>query len=339
MGCLGAAGTLALLAASCGGTQAPAPAVLVSDAATDAGVQPSEDPCVIQSSYTYKPITGFEGDRTLDLAASPNITNPNTNPSYTSFDLTGFLFGCNSTIDPAPTVCAPAVEHVYAVDAKAPLTVSGIQCTTGFNAVPEDLPPDDPGHCLIDGGKAGQGAHLRATGLGKWGMNMGIDLRQNCYVSSTVGDSPNIDASAFPNQPCYFDARGWTGISFWARLGSSDSATNAILTIGDPLTAGVLGGTYPFNAQLCGDAPCDAGAGPPLVHGPQQCDPFGKAFTLSSSWQFYRIPFSEMVQKGYGLPEQAPDLAHFLQLKINLSLGQLGAASYDVWVNDFAFYK
>jgi hypothetical protein len=293
-----------------------------------------DDACAIQSAYTYKPIVGYEGNGALDLAASPNPTNSGTNPSYVSFDLTGLLFGCTNS-----PCTQPDDQLVFLVDAASPNAVSAISCVTGYNAVAEVLPKADPGHCLVDGGRANEGVHLRATGLTNWGMNLGIDLRQNCYqMSMTFADFPNIDAGT-ANQPCYYDARSWTGVSFWARLGSSDSVTNAIVTIGDPDTAGVLGGTYPFNALLCGDAPCVNGSGPPTVHGAQQCDPFGKAITLDDAWQFYRIPFSEMTQKGYGLPESAPDLAHFLQVKLNLSRGQLGVADYDVWINDIAFYK
>jgi hypothetical protein len=158
-----------------------------------------------------------------------------------------------------------------------------------------------------------------------------------------VSNDPNINDS-MDGKPCYYDARGWTGISLWARLGSSESVTNAIITMADPNTAGLLGGGYPFNDPdaACGDLPCSANntpPGPPTLHNAVQCDPFGKAITLTSDWQFYRIPFSDMTQKGYGLPETAPDLAHFIGVKINLSLGQLGSADYDVWVNDIAFYK
>lgn len=330
----GALGTsvlgLLVAATSCGGTQAPAPAV-GGDAAVDVDAGPplaDDDACAIQSAFAYQPIVGFEGNNTFDLAASPNPTpdNGGVNPSYVSFDLTGVMFGCTTGCD------IQVADMDFTGDGGG--GIGG--CVTGYNPVAEKLASGDPGHCLLDGGHAKEGIHLRAQGLTNWGMNLGMDLRQNCYNNNmTVGDNPAIDAG-FPNQPCYFDARPWTGISLWARLGSSDSVTNAIITISDPDTAGQLGGTYPFNALTCGSSPC--GSMPP-TQAPFQCDPFGKAITLSSDWQFYRIPFTDMVQKGYGLPESAPDLAHFIGVKVNLSRGQLGTADYDVWFNDFAFYK
>jgi hypothetical protein len=336
-----AAGALApwLLTASCGGTQAPAPAAS-SDAAADAGVATSEDACAIQSAYSFRRIVGFENDNPADLAPS----NTSTNPSYVSFDLTGGMFACTGNCG------TRELADFYGVDAAPPhgVPVSSLQCMTGYNPIAEKLPNGDTGHCLVDGGTATQGLHLRAVNLTNWGMNLGVELRQNC--NNTM--DPNAPPSGA--QPCYFDAGGWTGISFWARIGTSDvslsaggvlpagpSVTNAILTIGDPQTSGALGGIYPDNPMppICGDTPCVMGQGPPTVHGAFQCDPFGKAVTLSTDWQFYRVPFSDMTQKGYGLPESAPDLTHFLGLKFNLSRGQIGSSDYDVWVNDFAFYK
>ena len=70
-----------------------------------------------------------------------------------------------------------------------------------------------------------------------------------------------------------------------------------------------------------------------------QCDPFSKGISLSTTWQFYLIPFDEMQQKGFGLAESAPDLEHLLGVKFSLSKGQIGSANYDVWLNDISFYK
>jgi hypothetical protein len=167
-------------------------------------------------------------------------------------------------------------------------------------------------------------------------MNVGIDLRQNCE---------GIDAGPTgPNGACYFDATEWTGISFWAYDADAldtpgGIGAGALITLGDPSTAGVLGGEYPFNDLICGNAPCSAGqpidnhctaASVPLC----LCDPFGKAIGLTGHWTFYTIPFSDMRQKGYGAPEPALDLAHILGFKLSL-----GEGTWDVWLDNIAFYR
>ena len=222
----------------------------------DAGVDASVpvDFCAEQLAHTYVSLVSFENNR-RDLAASPNPMSSAVNPSYVSFDLTGSMLEC-----PAPTnraICDdPDAESVVVT---ADSGVSSINCTTGYNAVGENAPD---GHCLVDGGTSRTAVHLVAKDLTDWGMNIGVELRQNC------NNSTDPDASMYPGYPCYVNAaaEGFKGVSVWARLGSDDPslAQTALVQIGDPATSSELGGTYPFNTpRLCGDAPCVMGVGPP----------------------------------------------------------------------------
>jgi hypothetical protein len=185
-------------------------------------------------------------------------------------------------------------------------------------------------------------AGMEAAGLTGWGMNVGIDLRQNCACPAPPMQCLQLahpelgcqtTAMCTMNGACFFDATGYTGISFWAMLGPKSTGAVALATVADPNTAGVLGGTYPFNDLICGDPPCVAGQ--QQVHsGKQLCDPFGKAIGLVDHWEFYTIPFDEMRQKGYGLPEPKIDLAHVLAFKLSL-----GKGVWDVWLDDISFYR
>ncbi|MDP9000993.1 MAG: hypothetical protein M3O46_12870 [Myxococcota bacterium] len=254
---------------------------------------------------------------------------------YVSSDLTGRLFGC---IDPSgnpATLCTVSME--VAVD------TDPIKCHTGWQPSIMEGTRLPQTHCGVDGGLDGHGMHLHATGatagldgggLTNWGMNLGIDFRQNCTCPSQPDAA--IGTCAAPTEaygPCVFDATGWTGISFWALLGPESTGSTALLTVADPSTAGQVGGFYPYNELKCGDPGCIYDAGIVGPGAPQKCDPFGKAFSLVNHWQFYAIPFSEMRQKGFGLPEGTPDLAHFLGVKFSL-----GKGAWDVWIDDISLY-
>lgn len=338
---------------ACGGTQGAAPAGSQAVTAVDAGfdatlgqLDPSfADPCQAAGAFTYQPFAAFD-----DTPSGVLGDLAGTYAAYISYDLSGALYECVQPI-------APVVEGIVVPDAGQCMT--GYQGSAGGNGtVGEQMPLS---HC----GSQGYGLHLRATGLTGWGMNVGIDLRQNCNGVSTAAA-----ADAGGTHPCFFDATGWKGVSFWARLGFADSpgsgalsgqpATTLLVTVADTSTANELGGSagatigsYPFNGPsdggppVCGSYPCIVGdPNADLDAGVLPCDPFGKGVLLPTSgdggpdpWQFYAIPFSDLRQKGYGAPEPALDLGHIVNVTINLSKGQLGTADDDVWIDDIAFYK
>src|SRR5262249_21894466 len=145
---------------------------------------------------------------------------------------------------------------------------------------------------------------------------------QNCNSMM----KPDPDSGTAQN-PCYFDATEWDGVSFWARLGPGQSGITALATVGDPNTTDVAGNMVPLNDPICGNPPCMTGRGtraPTCLANAQPpclCDPFGQAVQLFDYWEFYKIPFSVMRQKGYGRPEPAIDLKHVISFKLSFGKG------------------
>lgn len=70
-------------------------------------------------------------------------------------------------------------------------------------------------------------------------------------------------------------------------------------------------------------------------------DSHGALLVLSSEWQSYRVPFTQVVQEGWGTP--APfDSAHILTLQWSAKATGLGAtpvACFDFWIDDVALYR
>lgn len=164
------------------------------------------------------------------------------------------------------------------------------------------------------------------------------------------------------------DGTGYSGISFWARaergsekqfLLSADDGRTLVLTPEDPATAmgqdlngdgqigpgDIVAGTscrLPPPAQL-GEAVCYSGdVGGPTSSGARVpgVDECGNAFhtrvTLSDSWQLVLIPFRDLVQ--WPCPnrlEGGIEPGDLAKLEIKLLQG----ATYDFWVDDFAFYR
>src|ERR1700690_818223 len=325
---------LCVSAAACGGSQrsiAPDDGG-AADGTAEAVLGPLDpDPCTAASAFDFQPIATFESIE-LGLAS--------TAAAYVSYDGTGTLFMCDSpgefcseaTEHPYltdPFLCGNCVDHGDASASVDAVSCVGCSCMSGNNGGQEKLPIT---RCGVDA----YGMHLRAnaggdTGLTKWGMNVGFDFRENPVCAGQT--DPNAGSAA---NPCFFDATGWTGVSFWAYAGPGTSgAAVALATVADLDTAGQLGSVNPDNALICGDPPCvaDVGTGGG-GSGHPQCDPFGKAILLVDHWEFYAIPFSEMRQKGYGLPESALEVAHLLGFKFNL-----GKGAWDVWLADIAFYR
>jgi hypothetical protein len=332
--------TCALVCASmlgCGGTQGGSPPEAgVTDAAQAiVAVGPSDpDPCLTSQQFEFQTLENFD--------TSPQLAGPNS--AYVSYDGTGTLY------TPSCSLGISCVENISFSDIYSTLCSNcsgspdggiggcgGCSCTSGYNPPLTEIPPS--ARCGADR----NALHLHAdapggAGLTAWGMNVGIDLRQNCNTAS-LPDCSNAMTSNPPTGPAFFDAREWTGISFWALLGSGPSGTTALATVADPSTAGVLGGVYPFNDLVCGNGPCTPNT-PPDNHCTSSsptlclCDPHGKGVGLVNHWAFYAIPFDDLRQKGYGAPEAALDLAHIL----NFTFG-LGKGNWDVWIDDIAFYR
>jgi hypothetical protein len=110
----------------------------------------------------------------------------------------------------------------------------------------------------------------------------------------------------------------------------------------DPVFAtAAVGGTaeclpYKLTSDLedsfCFD-PNDPAAVPP--DGPERCgDGFAKGVTLSSDWQFFTVPFTELRQEGYGQEFQTLDLSKITLVRFTWTQGWV-----DVWLDDVRFYR
>jgi hypothetical protein len=151
-----------------------------------------------------------------------------------------------------------------------------------------------------------------ANGRRGWGSNFTIDLK----------------GLATP-QGVAFDATGWTGIAFWARLGDGPSNRAISVLVGDADTSGedyAEPNEDGWTACKTGDDSNDS----------VKCDPFGIAVTLTREWILYKIPFEDLKQKGYG--QEAPDgvinRARIQRFQISTSTGD-----WDFYVDDLAFYR
>lgn len=121
------------------------------------------------------------------------------------------------------------------------------------------------------------------------------------------------------------DVSDYDGISFWARVRAGTRATVRVTardaetdsSFVDPET----------NAPRC--APSST-----IDDFREACDPFGAYLNLTVDWQFFRVPFSELKQNGYG--HQAPflDIGAVRQISIEYAQG-----SWDFWVDDLSFYR
>jgi hypothetical protein len=320
---------------ACGGTQgsqAPDAAVDAAQGVPVADTPSDPDPCLTSQQFEYQSLANF--DPGVPALAGPFST-------YVSYDGSGTLYEPSCS---AGTSCVEGVESPDIYSTLCANCVAGpdgagcslCSCTSGYNPPAQEIPPVP--RCGTDRGAL----HLHADtpdggGLSAWGMNVGIDLRQNCNTA-TRPDCSDALSSNKPSGPSFFDARDWTGISFWALLGPSSGST-ALATLADPSTAGVLGGVYPFNNLVCGNAACMAFT-PPDNHCtstspvPCLCDPYGVGVGLVDHWALYAIPFADLRQKGYGAPVPALDLAHILSFTFGL-----GRGSWDVWIDDVAFYR
>lgn len=336
-------------AIGCGGTQASPPDASAGAQAPGADLLgPADtDPCTVSAGFTFWPIASFGPDNSANPDHAQNTT------IYVSYDGSGTLYqaSCSPAALATNTPCSempalPAHPFLCSACAQDPdaSNCTGCGCASGYSPGITGEPPPQP-RC---GGSDNQALHLHADsdnpeGLTLWGMNVGIELRQNCTTPN--GGMPDA-GSPEAGKPCYFDATEWTGLSFWALLGPQNTGSQVLLaTVGDRDTSGQLGGgtsagspptplAYPFNDLRCGDPPCTAGLGTATPSGRPQCDPYGKGVGLVNHWEFYAIPFSEMRQKGYGKPDPVLDLTHILGVKFGL-----GKGAWDVWLDDIAFYK
>ncbi len=74
---------------------------------------------------------------------------------------------------------------------------------------------------------------------------------------------------------------------------------------------------------------------PPPPEGSQQCGDFWlKPVALSTNWEFYKVPFSSLLQQGWAKRSYKLDLSSLTDVRIEWDRGWL-----DVWISDVRFYR
>lgn len=159
---------------------------------------------------------------------------------------------------------------------------------------------------IPNGGRCGSKYAMHVTGQGftSWAV---------LTASLRYGPSDGGASAILP-----YDARGRTGITFWARIGDT-SANQVRFAVSDKATR-PEGGL------------CDAS----VSTGPTACyDTFGADLTaLGTQWTRYRIPFAGLGQRNFGLQEPALDTSAIYTIDFNFYVNEI----FDFWVDDISFY-
>jgi hypothetical protein len=110
-----------------------------------------------------------------------------------------------------------------------------------------------------------------------------------------------------------YDARKYTGISFWAR-------TNATSPL--PVRLLVPNADTDPDGKICGEA----GSGGCSDH-------FGKNFTATSQWTQHTIRFADLTQAGWGrkVDEFDPKSTYGIEFQFNVG------TEFDCWIDDVSF--
>jgi hypothetical protein len=159
-----------------------------------------------------------------------------------------------------------------------------------------------PAGKIPDGGRCGSAYafHLTTIQLTDWGANWGTKL------------SPPFDGSDFE------------GISFWARRAPSSRGVVRV-EMADMFTDGEY-------VDEDGNSYCDAHYTDDSTA--KGCDRFGGYVTVGTDWQFFLVPFEDMRQAGWGASAPYFDVAGLRTMTFLFPAG-----TWDIWVDDVAFYK
>jgi hypothetical protein len=146
-------------------------------------------------------------------------------------------------------------------------------------------------------------AHLSGQGFTDWGIYMGF----------TLNKSPQGTKNSY-------DARAYKGISFWAKLGSTDMCTPASAC--HILRFNVSTRDTDPRAGVCSF--CE--------------DHFGTWLTLSASWQKFVVMFDDLRQEGWGVPGPSEgttfDSSRTYEVQFVV---QPAGKPFDYWVDQVSF--
>jgi hypothetical protein len=154
---------------------------------------------------------------------------------------------------------------------------------------------------LVPGGRCGSQYAMRVTGQGfsEWGALLGLNLA--------------YDASG----GVFYDASLRQGIGFWARIG--DTSTNQMRLALSDINSEPKGGMCSENGEVG-----------------QSCfDTFGVTISsLGTTWRYYKVPFSGLTQRYFGLPAEELDTSALYTVGFNIEANMV----FDLWIDDVSFY-
>jgi hypothetical protein len=163
-------------------------------------------------------------------------------------------------------------------------------------AANQEAPPE-----RIAGGRCGSKYAMRVSGEGftEWGATLVTDFR-------------------FTDQPTSIDATAYRGVMVWARAGESN--TSPIRVQFQDVNTHPQGG-------VCDPDPAAADG---CFNG------FGSALLpITTEWQLYKLEFSRMGQREFGLRTDALDTSKLYAVEIGVVQGTV----FDFWVDDLWFYE
>jgi len=182
-------------------------------------------------------------------------------------------------------------------------TPAGVQAPPAGDASPVEIPG---GRCTSK-----WALHVSAKSFTTWGAGFGTDL---AYGIAADGGTLVVDGGSSRGT---YDASTYTGISFWARV-EPGSKPGLRLNVADSTTAPEGGKCVNVDTS------------------PDRCfDDFGQSLGITSTWDYFKIPFSAMTQRGFGLKGTSIDKAHLYGIQFQAP----ASVDYDVWLDDLAFYK
>ena len=178
--------------------------------------------------------------------------------------------------------------------------------TTGATLRPYGNAAPDP----IPGGRCGshKALHVSGSGFTVWGAQVILALN---YGANDAGLSEELPYDAA--------ARGYQGVTFFARVG--DTSVNTVrFAVSDQYSRPEAGLCVPNPGQ------------------PNDCyDTFGVSLaqTLSTEWQQFRIPWTGLSQRHFGLQGgQVPDVSKLYDVAFTFPDHTI----FDLWVDDISFY-
>jgi len=150
-------------------------------------------------------------------------------------------------------------------------------------------------------GSSNYAARTWGSGFTTWGAGMGFNVND-------PPSGPNKD------QRSTYDASGYAGFVFWARIGSADAgaATSVRFNVPSKDTDPAGGVCSPVSA--CSDY-------------------FGVTLSLSDTWTMYVIEFTDMHQEGWGQPVASFDASTMYGCEFKVDQNK----TFDVWIDDIAF--